>query len=171
LHPAVPAINVSQIPAAPNAPANLGNAPKSAGPVITIPQNPASPDAPANLGNAPKSTGPVVTIPQNPASPNAPVKVGGLLPAKPASPGAGGSVPVPGSVLGNPGAGGATPGGMPLPAPMGRTKVNLGPIPLSIGTDVVTEDACYWIKGKFVLPDGEVVRFVKVCEIIDTDQP
>ena len=148
-----PTIKLSQIPASPNAPANLGNAPKSTG--LIIPQSPA-PNAPANPGNAgsvPKPTGPVVTIPQSPASPTAPGKV--LLPANPA----------------HPGAGGATPGGTPAPAPMRRTDVSFGPIPLGIGTNVVVEDTCYWIKAKLVSQDGPVVRLVKVCDTTDASQP
>ena len=147
LHPTSPVINVSQMPASPNAPANLGDALNSTG--LNIPQSPASPNAPANpgnVGNAP--AGPVVTIPQSPASPTAPGKV--LLPA-------------------NPGTGGTTTGGTPVPTPMRRTDASYGP--LGIGAGVVVEDACYWIKAKFASQEGPVVRLVKVCDITDANQP
>ena len=49
-----PAINLSRLPASPNAPANLGNALHPAAPAINVSRIPAAPNAPVNLGERAK---------------------------------------------------------------------------------------------------------------------
>jgi len=43
--------------------------------------------------------------------------------------------------------------------------------PVAVGTDVAVETECYLVKRRFLMPEGDVHRYVKVCEVVEADQP
>jgi hypothetical protein len=68
------------------------------------------------------------------------------------------------------------PGPAPLPATPETPKHpmrGLGGISVSVLGDAgpIADGDCYRVKRRFSTPDGDVIRYVKVCEVIDADQP
>jgi hypothetical protein len=68
------------------------------------------------------------------------------------------------------------PGPAPLPAPPEAPKHPIGgfgSISVSVLGDAgpIADGDCYRVKRKLSTPEGDVIRYVKVCEVIDADQP
>jgi hypothetical protein len=68
------------------------------------------------------------------------------------------------------------PGPAPLPAPSETPKHpmgGLGGISVSVIGDAgpIADGDCYRVKRRLSTPDGDVIRYVKVCEVLDADQP
>jgi len=43
--------------------------------------------------------------------------------------------------------------------------------PVAVGTDMAVDSGGYWVKRNFSMPERDVLRYVKVCEVVDADQP
>jgi hypothetical protein len=56
------------------------------------------------------------------------------------------------------------------PVPMRPLSDSIA-VPVAVGAEVAVEGGCYWVKRKFSTSDGYVLRYVKVCEVIEADQP
>ena len=57
----------------------------------------------------------------------------------------------------------------PTPRPGGGISVALGDVAVAGSADT-SHAVCYLVLRKIITPDGEVIRKVKVCEIVDPDQ-
>jgi hypothetical protein len=154
-------------PAIPTATQSVPPTPVKAG---TIADNPAIPTAAQSVPPTPVKAGTIVDKPAIPVVAQVPTTTHptglGTIVNKP---------PIPS--VGFPAGNSTNPGTTPPPPmhPMQGPIASFGGIVIEgavvDGLDLPMQDTgCYWIRRKFVTPEGEVIRRVRVCETVEVDR-